>query len=77
MSRIDDEIKELTARSQFDQSLAGMLNVARAMFAYHGAMREAGMTPAHAFRLTRDYHFLMLTKALWPDTPPAFGGDDK
>lgn len=76
MSKLDDDLKALTQSSEIDQALTGISNVALVMVSYLKTLIAAGMKPDQAFRLTRDYHRIQMTKALYPDTPPAFGGED-
>jgi hypothetical protein len=76
MSKLDDDLKALTQTSEMDQAVAGMVNIATLVMGHMTGMIAAGFKPVQAFQLSRDYHRIVMTKALYPDTPPAFGGND-
>lgn len=69
----DDTIRKLTGAAEFDQTQAGLTQLATTYGILYAGLLANGISPALAYDMIRDQHRLQVYKALWPDAPPAWG----
>ena len=65
----DDPFRKLAHDAQFDQTQAGMTQLAQTCSTFYTGLLVGGIPESLAGVMVR----LLITKALWPDTPPTFG----
>lgn len=70
---MSEQPQPLSMTAQFDQMGAFLENFATAIAQYRRTLEREGVPPWEAAVLTRDYHWLQLMKANWPNDPPCGG----
>ena len=71
MSNSEDEIRRLLQQSKADQGEAGAQQLGRMAGAMYTAMIAGGLPVRLAGTLTRDWFYLQMHKAMFPNTPPS------
>lgn len=70
MSNSEDEIRRLLQQSKIDQGEAGGSAIGRLAGALYTAMLASGIPVRLAGTLTRDWFYLQMHKAMFPNSPP-------
>lgn len=69
----DNLLRKLTGKAQSDQQEAGIDQMARVYALFYSELIAQNVPDSLARALVRDWSYLQLCKAFWPDTPPPMG----
>lgn len=69
----DDLIRKLTGKAQADQQDAGISQMARVYAQFYRELLTQAIPDSLARALVRDWSYMQLCKAFWPDAPPPMG----
>lgn len=71
----DDDIRKLTGAAAFDQTIAGLGQLAATYGTFYQGLLKEGIPDDLACSMVRDWFNLQVKKMLWPDSAPPWEGE--